>query len=119
MKNSGVDCQQERSLVTQRLTIFLIVSSILFLGFVGLVGKSNNLFLTIICGGGLFSSLMMLLHSCHVKRKLNKICTYERKDEGYSWWLKGRYMGMYASAIFGVLWALSIVAIWRHWLVLD
>lgn len=119
MKNSDTNCQHERSLVTQRLTVFLIVSSILFLGFVGLVGKSNNLFLTIICGSGLFSSLMMLLHSCHVKRKLNKICPYERKDEGYFWWLKGRYMGMYASAIFGVLWALSIVAIWCHWLGLD
>ena len=119
MRNSDTNCQHERSLVTQRLTLFLIVSSILFLGFVGLLGKGNNLFLYIICSGGLFSSIMMLLHSCHVKRKLNKICPYVRKEERYSWWLKGRYMAMYASAIFGVLWAVSIVAIWRQWLGLD
>ena len=109
--------QVERKLVTHRISIFLLASSILFLGFVGLVGRSNAAFLTIVASVGLVSSLVMLAHLWHAKFKLDREYPYKREHEDrYFWWLKGRYMGIGASFIFAILWVLSIAAVHCDWL---
>jgi len=109
--------QVERNFFTHRIGIFLLASSILFLGFVGLISRSNASFLTIVASVGLVSSLVMLAHSWYAKCKLDREYPYKREHEDrYFGWLKGRYVGNGASLMFAILWVLSIAAIHCDWL---
>ena len=116
----------QRTLLTQRLSVFLLANSILFLGFIGLLGKINipnlcELRLTVIAVGVLSCLLLAWniknskedLDSLEENPKLGKARATGCKKLG-----KGRFMGFWASLLFGGLWLFSLGALykWEWWL---
>ena len=100
----------ERTLITGRLTIFLITSSILFLGFVNLINLGIRILVITVPVVGILCCLVLIGNSIAVKQRLDKLDNeVGGKAKGASKWVQGRVFGLYLSGFFLILWAISLV----------
>jgi len=109
----------ERSLLTQRVLIFLASSTILFLGFATLISRGGSWFCIVVSFAGVLSCLLGWLHLKELPGRLRKLeqkvpyslkASWEEVYEQSKGRIKGRKMAVIVFPLFfGLLWIASLV----------
>lgn len=106
--NDPTERRNLQTLLTQRLLIFLAVSSILFLSFVNIDPRQYEILAKGLPVIGLIVTLIGLTHFWFKKNDLNQI---DRPPNGCRKFIKGRWVGIYLSIAFCAIWGISIAQV--------
>jgi len=99
----------EERLLAQRLMVFLLFNSILFLGFATLLIGAGKL-LIVVPAIGFVGCLVLIPHSLKVKIELDALDKLLREPERRFWGqvLRGANMGLWLALFFLIIWGFSL-----------
>ena len=111
------ELQEERRLLPSRLPVYLITSSILFLGFASL----DILFVQrVLCGVGLATTIFAFLHFQTIASRLDNLVRMAKvaeKRKGWRKYFRARVMAwLWFPLGFLVIWGCSLSATILHWI---
>ena len=115
LKGMGVGNEQalkrklhEESLLAQRLMVFLLVNSILFVGFTTLLRNQAQKLIVALPIIGIIACLLLIPHTLGVKVELGALDKLLKEEErSYA----GRNVGFWVAVFFLIIWGMAIAEV--------